>query len=72
MVLATLLGVTLYRLIFEHDWLKDDNMKSVPGDEFLPALTASILQGISILLLKQVYRRIAWKLTDWGKSHSKR
>jgi anoctamin-5 len=65
LVLASLVAVIVYRLIFEHDWLTEERIKSVPGDNFLPTLSASVLNGISILILKQVYNRLAWKLTDW-------
>ena len=64
------MAVIVYRLIFEHDWLSEGNIKSVPGDKFLPTLSASVLNGVSILILKQVYNRLAWKLTDWGKTYT--
>ena len=57
----------MFRLIFEHDWLSHDRFDYVPADRLLPILTASILNGISILVLKQLYNRMALKLTDWGK-----
>ena len=66
MVLASLVGVIVYRLIFEYDWLGEDRFERVPGDHLLPILSASILNGISILVLKLFYNRVALKLTDWG------
>jgi anoctamin-5 len=66
-VLASLVGVIIFRLIFEHDWLSQDGFEGVPADRLLPILTASVLNGISILVLKQLYNKMAVKLTDWGK-----
>jgi anoctamin-5 len=64
-VLASLVGVIIFRLIFEHDWLSQDGFEGVPADRLLPILTASVLNGISILVLKQLYNKMAVKLTDW-------
>ena len=64
MVLVSVVAIIIYRVLMDIDYCPN---ASASECLIVTTIISSVLNAISILLLQQIYNRLAKWLTEWGK-----